>query len=355
VAFEPDSFVARILPRVAPKRLLARAPVAAALAALDRPTHLACLGKPAVAFARALGGGFERTLTVGPRGSGADFEGGHPLPDEGSFRAGAALLEFAATVPRDHAFLFFVAGGGSALAEVPACDDIVARTDALLRSGAPIAEINRARQRMSRLKGGALGRACPAARKLTLVLCDVPSGDLSLVASGPVLDGEIVRVGGYAELAAAAVEVLRRSGIVGVDLAPALDEGIEAGVARHRDWIRRHARPAPWALVSGGELPVAVRGGGRGGRNSEFVVRMADALRDAPGRWRVLALATDGDDGNSGAAGGWIDPRRLRPDEAADSIARSDTASLLDRRGHLFRPGRTDTNLMDLRVLVRDL
>jgi hydroxypyruvate reductase len=151
------------------------------------------------------------------------------------------------------------------------------------------------------------------------------------------------------------VEVLRRSGIAGVDLAPALDLPIEDGVAVHRDWVGRHAREAPWALVSGGELPATVHGDGLGGRNSEFVVRMADALRDAPGRWCVLSFATDGDDGNSGAAGGWLDPRRLRPDEAAGALARSDTASLLDRKGRLFRTGPTETNLMDLRVLVRDL
>jgi len=355
VSFDPDGFVARLLPRLAPERLLARPPVAAALARLTRPTHLACLGKPAVAYARALGDKFERKLVIGPHGSGADFEGGHPVPDEGSFRAGEALLRFAASIPPDHAFLFFVAGGGSALAEVPACDDVPERTRALLASGASIERINRERQAMSRLKGGALGRACRAAERLTLVLSDVPSGDLRLVASGPVTDGPIVRVAGYPELAAAAVEQLRRHGVVAVDLAPALDMPIEEGVELHRAWIDAHARRAPWALVSGGELPVAVRGDGEGGRNSEFVIRMADRMRDLPGRWSVTSLATDGADGNSEGAGGWIDPRRLPPDEARHAIARSDTAGLLARLGRLFRTGPTATNLMDLRLIVRHL
>jgi len=305
-----------------------------------------------VAYARALGDRFERVLTVGPPGSGADFEGEHPVPGEGSFAAGEALLEFAASVPRDHAFVFFVAGGGSALAEAPATGGIAERTRELLASGKSISEINRERAGMSRLKGGGLGRACPAERKLTLVLCDVPSGDLEAVASGPVLDGEMVRVAGWPELAAAAAWELRRAGISAIDLGPALDMPLGEGVVFHRDWP---ARPAPWALVTGGELPVAVEGGGRGGRCSEFVVTMADAMRNESGRWLVLAFATDGADGNSGAAGGFLDPRRLPPDEARDALCRHDTASLLERRGQLFRTGPTDTNLMDLRVLVRDL
>jgi hydroxypyruvate reductase len=350
--FDPDAFVATLLPRLAPARFLARAPVRAALDRLSRPIHLACLGKPAVAYAAVLRDRAVRTLTVGPRGSGADYEGSHPVPDDSSFAAGEALMEFAASVPADDAFLFFVAGGGSALAEVPTVNDVAERTRALLRSGKSIVEINRERRERSKLKGGGLGRACSAKQKLTLVLSDVPTADLTLVASGPVTDGEIVRVAGYAELAAAAAEALRHHGIRSIDVAPALDLPIRDGIALHRDWT---PRPAPWALISGGELTVAVTGDGRGGRNSEFVIRMADALRTAPGSWRVLSLATDGVDGNSDAAGGWADPRRLPPDEVADALARSDTAGLLERRGTLLRTGPTQTNLMDLHLLVRDL
>ena len=355
MAFDPDAFVATLLPRLAPARLLARPQVQAALAQLQGAIHLACLGKPAVAYAEELRPLAVRSLVIGPRGSGADYEGGHPIPDEGSFAAGKALLAFAGSVPPDDAFVFFVAGGGSALAEVANRDDLAERTRALLASGASIAEINRERRTMSLLKGGALGRACPAAQKLTLVLADVPSSDLTLVASGPVTDGTLVRVAGYPELAAAAAETLQRRGVASIDIAPALDLPMAEGIEFHLDWIEANRRQAPWALISGGELPVRVLGDGRGGRNSEFVIRMADALRAHPGRWRVLSLATDGADGNSDAAGGWIDPRRLPPAEVSDAVENSDTATLLDRRGTLFRTGPTRTNLMDLRVLVRDL
>ncbi|MEM8884685.1 MAG: DUF4147 domain-containing protein, partial [Planctomycetota bacterium] len=285
--FDPDAFVAALLPRLRAERLLGRVPFEEWV---DGPVHLAALGKPAVAYATAIEARIPvaRRLTIAPHGSGADIEAGHPLPDAGSLRAGEALLAFARALPEDGTFLFFVAGGGSALAELPRAphtlEEIIARTRALL--GRPIAELNAARAEMSALKGGRLGEACPARQVVTLVLSDVPGADLDLVASGPVRRGRRERVAGYPELAAAAIECLRAQGIAAIDLAPALDNTMDDGVALHRDWIGAHARPAPWALVSGGELPVAARGSGRGGRNSEFVVRLADALRTQPGRWR---------------------------------------------------------------------
>jgi len=291
-----------------------------------------------------------RSLAIGPA------DGGHPLPDERSLTSGAALMEFARTVPPSATFLFFVAGGGSALAECPrtpyTLESIRARTHELLSTGASIAQINAERTAMSLLKGGGLGRACPAKTRLTLVLSDVPSGDLTLVASGPVTDGPMLRVAGYPELAAAAAEQLRD---YSVDLAPALDLSIDDGIRYHLDWIDQNTRAAPWALISGGELPIAPTGGGLGGRNSEFVVRMADALRNRAGTWRVMSLATDGADGNSGAAGGWLRPDMLAPGDAKQAITASDTATLLARHNTQFRAGPTATNLMDLHVVLRRL
>jgi glycerate 2-kinase len=349
---DPQIFATKLLARLRPERLLER--VAPALRRLPGPIHLACLGKPARQYERAisarLGERLTRSIAIG-----AD-DGGHPLPDERSVAAGEALMNFARSVPPADTFLFFVAGGGSALAECPRAphtlETIRSRTRELIASGTSISEINAERISMSLLKGGGLGRACPAAHRLTLVLADVPTQDLTLVASGPVADGPIERVAGYPELAAAAAELLRGHA---VDLAPALDLSIDDGISFHLDWIDQNTRPAPWALISGGELPVAPRGEGLGGRNSEFVVRLADALRNRQGKWRVLSLATDGTDGNSGAAGGWLDPQMLASGEAERAIGASDTATLLDAHGTQFRTGPTATNLMDLRVVLRTL
>ena len=345
---DPAAFVRDLLPRLSPERLLARH--AARIDALPRPLHVACLGKPAHAYARVLASRAAAILAIGPE------DGDHPVPGDRSLAAGEKLRAFVQAIPSDATFLFVVAGGGSALAECPRApytmDTIAAETVRLLHAGASIQELNEARSAMSALKKGGLGRECRAQRTVVLVLSDVPVPDLSLVASGPVLDGELVRLGGYPELAAAAAQLLPGYAI---DLAPALDMGMDDGIAFHLDWARANTRSAPWALISGGELPVRVQGTGRGGRNSEFVVRMAAALRDEPGNWRVLSFATDGVDGNTDAAGGWIDAGTLDRDAAEAAIAASDTATLLEDNGTAFRTGRTDTNLMDLRILLRDL
>src|SRR5437763_5518245 len=142
----------------------------------------------------ALGGSLEPLAFAVPAGAGGGplMEGGHPLPDEGSLRAGKALLSAASSLRAEDAALLLVCGGGSALAEAPrpplTLDDVRAVNDALVRSGAPIEEMNCVRAHLSRLKGGGLARALHAAgvrRARALVLVDVPQGGPAAVSSGP--------------------------------------------------------------------------------------------------------------------------------------------------------------------------
>src|SRR5438270_12966474 len=156
------------------------------------------LGKVAaemLAGARAaLGDELEPLAFAVPRGSGGGvlIEGGHPLPDAGSLRAGEALLQAASSLAASDAALLLVCGGGSSLAEAPRSpldlDDMRAVNDSLLRSGAPIEEMNCVRAHLSRLKGGGLARALHAAgvrSARALVLVDVPQGGAAAVSSGP--------------------------------------------------------------------------------------------------------------------------------------------------------------------------
>ncbi|TMB03029.1 MAG: DUF4147 domain-containing protein, partial [Deltaproteobacteria bacterium] len=156
------------------------------------------LGKAApemLAGARAsLGNALEALAFAVPAGAGggALIEGGHPLPDEGSLRAGEALLSAAASLRAEDAALLLVSGGGSALAEAPrpplTLEEVRAINDALVRSGAPIEEMNCVRAHLSRLKGGGVARALHAAgvrRARALVLVDVPQGGPAAVSSGP--------------------------------------------------------------------------------------------------------------------------------------------------------------------------
>src|SRR5207253_8475827 len=130
-------------------------------------------------------------------GGGALIEGGHPLPDAGSLRAGEALLSAAASLGAQDAALLLVSGGGSALAEAPrpplTLEDVRAMNDALVRSGAPIEEMNCVRAHLSRLKGGGLARALHAAgvtRARAFVAVDVPIGGVRAVSSGPAIADE---------------------------------------------------------------------------------------------------------------------------------------------------------------------
>src|SRR5438270_575351 len=156
------------------------------------------LGKAApemLAGARAsLGNALEALAFAVPAGAGGGvlIEGGHPLPDEGSLRAGEALLSAAVSLGAQDAALLLVSGGGSALAEAPrpplTLEEVRAMNDALVRSGAPIEEMNCVRAHLSRLKGGGLARALHAAgvrRARALVLVDVPQGGPAAVSSGP--------------------------------------------------------------------------------------------------------------------------------------------------------------------------
>src|SRR5438445_5543517 len=148
-----------------------------------------------LAGARAsLGNALDPLAFAVPAGAGGGvlIEGGHPLPDEGSLRAGEALLSAAASLRAPDAALLLVSGGGSALAEAPrpplTLEEVRAVNDALVRSGAPIEEMNCVRAHLSRLKGGGLARALYAAgvrRARALVLVDVPQGGPASVSSGP--------------------------------------------------------------------------------------------------------------------------------------------------------------------------
>ena len=200
---------------------------------------------------------------------------------------------------------------------------------------------------MSAVKNGGLIANCRARSILTLVLIDIPSGDPALVASGPTIrpGGSVLRVAGYPELASIASEL-----VPGTTVGPAFDEPIETGVAAHVELARAHG-----TIITGGELPSRVQGPGRGGRNTEFVLRLARELADWPGRWRIASFATDGSDGASDSAGGWIEAANLRGIDVEPWLARSDSATLLAERGTLFPPMATACNLMDLRIVARDL
>jgi len=297
-------------------------------------------------------------------------EASHPVPDERGVAATQRILEMVGGLEADDTVVCLFSGGGSSLLCAPApgltLDDKRARTAELLRSGAPIHEINAARREMSAVKGGKLAAACAPANIITLIISDVPGNDPSIVASGPtVTDAQSARDGDVRILStsddalqAAALRALE------LDITPHL-LGDLAGDAR--DLAEEHARlamdiaagrgpvPVPCVILSGGETTVRVTGSGRGGRNGEYGLALALALDGAEGI-SAIACDTDGIDGTGDNAGCRITPDSLRRfgGDARALQANNDSYAFFAALGDLIVTGPTRTNVNDFRaILVR--
>jgi glycerate 2-kinase len=337
------------------------------------------------------------------------IEAGHPVPDAGSRRGAQALLDAAAEAQEGDLVLLLLSGGGSALLAAPvdgvSLEDKQAVTRALLRSGAPIDEINTVRRHLSRIKGGRLARAAFPAPCLTLAISDVPGDDPAAIASGPTVPDPSTLADARHVLAHYGItpptsvsEALQnpanetpkpddpvfaraRYTLIATP-AQALERAAEAararGIAPHllgsdlegeaREVAAEHARLAlsqpramrPLVILSGGELSVTVTGNGRGGPNQEYALALAIALQGAPGI-HALAGDTDGADGGLGAAddpaGALVAPDTLERARAAGLDAQAyltnnDATGFFERLGGLLVTGPTRTNVNDFRAIL---
>src|SRR3954447_15815342 len=278
------------------------------------------------------------------------IEAGHPVPDEAGLKGAGDSLKLASEASEDDLLLVLLSGGGSANWIAPASGISFAQkqqvTRALLRSGAPIGEINTVRKHLSRIKGGRLARAGMRAEIVTLAISDVPRDDPSAIASGPTvpdpttladaraliakydlkLDEAIGRAlndpanesckPGDAAFARAQFELIARprdsldaaiklandAGYEIVDLGADLEgEARDIAAAHALLALQARAEGKQLAILSGGELTVTVRGQGRGGPNQEYALALAGLFKDVSG---ISALAgdTDGADGGAGSA-----------------------------------------------------
>ena len=336
-------------------------------------------------------------------------EAGHPVPDERGLAASATLLELARSAREDDLVLFLVSGGGSALTPAPAPPVTLTEkqevTRLLLTAGATIGELNAVRKHLSRFKGGLLARAAWPATVLTLALSDVIGDPLDVIASGPtapdpttfavalevlerrrvwvrtpasVLDrieaglkGQIEQtpkpgdpvfsrvtnlvIGNNALITDAAVAAAQRLGYRPHFLTREL-QGEAREVARELLERARGLQP-PACLVAGGETTVTVRGRGKGGRCQEFALAAALELQPGDGL-TVLAAGTDGTDGPTDAAGAVVDGATVGKGSAAGADARraladNDAHHFLGASGDLIVSGPTNTNLLDLYLVLR--
>jgi glycerate 2-kinase len=334
------------------------------------------------------------------------IEAGHPSPDSSSVAAGARLLELAAGLRADETLCCLISGGGSSLASQPlpvlTFEQKRSAANFLIRQGADIREINCVRKHLSRLKGGRLAVAAHPKPVATFVISDVPGDDVGAIASGPTVPdpttqaealrilekyrypalhelegilrdpqwetpkpgdpqfaGDSVHLIATAATAlAAAGRFLEQQGFDVVQLGDDLDDEAQALGRAHARLAKRMLKVgARTAILSGGETRVVLgEGGGRGGRNTEYLAALALELDGAPGIC-ALAADTDGIDGHGDHAGGTVVPETLQLGAAhglslVELLARHDTYSYFDACGLLLKTGPTRTNVNDFRLIL---
>jgi glycerate 2-kinase len=343
------------------------------------------------------------------------IEAAHPVPDAAGLQAAQRMLALTEGLNKDDLVLCLISGGGSALLTLPAegllLEDKQHISQALLNSGANIAEMNCVRKHLSRIKGGRLALACYPAQVVTLTISDVPGDDPSIIASGPTVPD--------ASSCADALSILARYKIDVPDVVlgllklgqletPKPDDSAFAGHALHliatpqqsleaaaeaaraaglnayilsdemegesREVGKVHAALAravalkgqpfqkPCVFLSGGETTVTIRPQvpgtprGRGGRAGEFCLGLALALQGQSGVF-ALAADTDGIDGVEDNAGAWVEPTTLSRSLALNMkidqyLDRNDAYGYFFALGDLVITGPTFTNVNDFRAVL---
>ena len=326
------------------------------------------------------------------------YEAGHPVPDANSFAATEKALELVHGLHPEDTVLFLLSGGGSALFEKPLIsgEELQEITAQLLASGADIVEMNTIRKRLSGVKGGRFASACAPAKVFSIVLSDILGDPLDMIASGPAvpdtstcaqalaiaekyrlklseqaqallkqetpktLDNVTTRItGSVRELCAAAAAACRERGYEPILLTDRLCcEAREAG-SFLGSIVRTHAgRGKKLAYIAGGETVVHLTGNGLGGRNQELVLAAAPALAGLE-HCCVFSVGSDGTDGPTDAAGGYVDGQtdaalRTAGWDVFAALQNNDAYHALQAIGGLIITGPTGTNVNDVSVALVD-
>ncbi len=323
------------------------------------------------------------------------LEAGHPIVDAASFQAAERALELVRDLKAEDTVLFLLSGGGSALFERSelGLEELQDISRQLLACGADIQEVNCIRKRLSQVKGGRFGAACAPARVYSVILSDVVGDRLDMIASGPACvdtsTGEEAReiaaryglrlssraralleqplpaalphvenilCGSVSQLCASAVETCSRLGYQPVLLSDHVGcEARKAGafLAELLQKNRRNRRPL--AFILGGETVVRLTGQGKGGRNQELALAAAPGIAGLPGA--VFSVGSDGTDGPTDAAGGYVDGETAAALESRglrveDVLRENDAYHALQAVDGLIVTGPTGTNVNDLSVAL---
>ena len=333
---------------------------------------------------------------MGPIGNFVCCEAGHPVPDENSFAGTQKALDLVADLQPEDTVLFLLSGGGSALFEKPLVPGEVLQdiTNQLLACGADIIEINTIRKRLSAVKGGRFAEVCAPAHVFSIVLSDILGDPLDMIASGPAvpdsstcdqavaiaekyglklteeakallhqetpkaLDNVTTQINGSVrELCVAAANVARELGYEPITLTDQLVcQAKEAG-SFLASVLKTHAGSGKkLAFIAGGETVVHLTGHGKGGRNQELALAAAVGIDGIPGA-AVFSVGSDGTDGPTDAAGGYVDYQTAAELKAQgitiyNVLQDNDAYHALQKTGGLIITGPTGTNVNDVAVAL---
>jgi hydroxypyruvate reductase len=342
-------------------------------------------------------------------------EAGHPVPDHHGETGTKKILALLKAADEKDLIFSLISGGGSALLTNPvpgiALEEIQELTQALLECGANIGEMNALRKHLSSCKGGQMARAAFPATTVNLMLSDVVGDRMDVIASGPfvpdtttfpdtldILDKynlKEIPAGIYAHLKAGAegrtpetpkagdpvfdsvYNMIVGSNIIALEAAEekarelgykplilsSLMEGETREVAPIHCAIAKEILstgrpvPPPACVISGGETTVTIRGSGLGGRNQEFCLSASLDISELEPRVVILSGGTDGNDGPTDAAGALVDPLTVKRGKALGMRARdflnnNDAYHFFQKTGDLLLTGPTNTNVMDVRLIL---
>ena len=324
------------------------------------------------------------------------YEGGHPVPDENSYRGTSAAIKAVEGLGEEDIVLFLVSGGGSALFEKPLIpsSDMARLTSELLASGASITEMNTIRKRMSAVKGGKFALLCKPAKVFSIVLSDIIGDPLDMIASGPAYPDSSTReeaeaiaeaygltltdemkkllaeetpksldnvethvTGSVRELCASASRAAEELGYKSFVITSYLScIAREAGVMMADIAMHNKDSKESLAFIMGGETVVKLTGKGKGGRNQELALSAAPLLSSVKNA-AVFSVGSDGTDGPTDAAGGYVDSDTLsilkaKGIDVQKVLEDNDAYHALEKCGGLVITGPTGTNVNDVSVLL---
>ena len=345
------------------------------------------------------------------------YQGNHPLPGEDSVFAGEEVIKYLAEFDTQEAVLFLISGGASALVTHPVyaveLADLVEATQLLLDCGASIDEINTVRKHLDDCKGGGLAAYTSPATCISLILSDVIGNRLDVIASGPtvadsttfanamtvlekydlqdkvpktvlcfltdgrngkILDtpkpGDDIFESSRAEIIASLEQAMQAATTRAAELGymaefylplltgEARDRGVQLGDFLRHQAALRHPGDAPRCWIGGGETTVTKKGSGYGGRNQELALAAVEGLAGVPGA-ALITFATDGEDGQSPAAGAIVTGTTLQEAHdmginPANYLFRNDSYTFFAALNAIIVTGSTGTNVNDLVLLLLD-